>query len=239
MIDDFVKDNPFGFSKEELAIVSNWKHHIRGRFYIIRYLKNYAIFLDYKKPAKVYGVKALVSAFEDTIGDHLPIMVDAVLLPFKEWMTYDGFLFSHNIHFGGGIRTDLNEEFKLAKAQFGIIESLSDINQTVKQEGDKEKLKRYLKTETSRQHFSKEIFELIKKSPELEVIYHQERGRNYARSCKKDLRDIGISSGWFGILQGVLVASGSTKEELNQTIKKIVPPKKQGLVFQFQIKEGR
>ncbi|EKE20754.1 MAG: hypothetical protein ACD_7C00492G0006 [uncultured bacterium] len=238
LIDDFAKENPFGFSQEELEIVSSWKQYVRGKFFIIKYLKNYAVFLNDKKPPKAYGVKALVSSFEDTIGDYFPIMVDAILLPFKKCLTYDGFLLSKNISFGRGIRLDLNEEFKIAEAQFGIIESLSGIEQP-KQDTDEEKLRRYLKTDASRQHFSKEIFELIRKNHKLEIIYHQEGGKKYVRSYKKDLRDIGILNGWFGILQGILIVSGSTEEDVAKTIKKIVPLKRQDLVFIFQIKNGK
>jgi len=240
LIDDFVAENPFGFSQEELAIISNWKkHYIRKWFFIIKYSKKYAIFLDSKEPTKAYGVKALISPFEDVIGDDLPLMVDAVLLPFKEWIIYDGFLFSKKISFGGGIKADLNEELKIAKAEFGIIESLPYDRNREKTEDATEKLKRYLKTETSREHFSEEIYDLTQKNRELKIIYHQEMGKIDARSYKKDLRDIEILNGWFGILQGILVAGGGTKKELDNAIKIIVPPKKQDLVFRFQMREKK
>lgn len=240
LIDDFVAENPFGFSQEELAIISNWKkHYIRKWFFIIKYSKKYAIFLDSKEPTKAYGVKALISPFEDVIGDDLPLMVDAVLLPFKEWIIYDGFLFSKKISFGGGIKADLNEELKIAKAEFGIIESLPYDRNREKTEDAAEKLKRCLKTETSREHFSEEIYDLIQKNRELKIIYHQEMGKIDARSYKKDLRDIEILNGWFGILQGILVAGGGTKKELDNAIKIIVPPKKQDLVFRFQMREKK
>lgn len=238
LIDDFVKENPFEFSHEELDIISSWKHHTKGRFFILKYLKNYAVFLDTKEPAKAYGVKALVDSFEDIMEeDSLPAMVDAVLLPFKQGIIYDGFLAcNNNIYFGAGIRSDLNEEFKIAKVRFGIIESLPYDGNRAKTEDNAEKLKRYLKTETSRQYFSKEIYDLTGKNRELEIIYHQEMGKIYSRSYKKDLRGVGIGSGWFGILQGVLIAGNNTKEGLDDVIEKIVPPNKQNLVFRFQLK---
>ena len=46
LIDSFVKDNPENLASEELEIVSTWKNFVRGRFYIVRRLKNYTIFLD-------------------------------------------------------------------------------------------------------------------------------------------------------------------------------------------------
>src|SRR5262245_29792726 len=43
LIDSFVRANPYGFSEEELAIVRSWKHQVAGTFFILRYLKKYAV----------------------------------------------------------------------------------------------------------------------------------------------------------------------------------------------------
>ena len=51
-------------------------------------------------------------------------MVDAVLLPFKDRIIYDGLMNGYNISFGAGIRRSLNESFKEAKARQGIVTSL-------------------------------------------------------------------------------------------------------------------
>src|SRR5439155_18617489 len=41
LLDSFLQQNPAGLPAEELAIVSSWRHHVAGRFYILRELKNY------------------------------------------------------------------------------------------------------------------------------------------------------------------------------------------------------
>lgn len=46
MIDSFVKENPSGLSPRDLEIVSGWKNFVKGRFFIVRHLKNYSVFLD-------------------------------------------------------------------------------------------------------------------------------------------------------------------------------------------------
>ncbi len=42
-LDDYIKDNPQKFSAEELAEVRSWKHFVKDKFYIERYLKKYRI----------------------------------------------------------------------------------------------------------------------------------------------------------------------------------------------------
>ena len=83
LINSFVTENPFNFSSVELEIVAEWKHLVKGTFYLIRYLKRHAIFLDDKILPKAYGVTALTDTFEEILGKKLPIRLEAVLLPFK------------------------------------------------------------------------------------------------------------------------------------------------------------
>jgi len=51
-------------------------------------------------------------------------MVEAILLPFKGRVIYDGLLSGYNIHFGGGIRSNLNDTYMLAKQRNRIITTL-------------------------------------------------------------------------------------------------------------------
>ncbi len=124
LIDEFVKDNPASFSADELEIVSSWRHALIGSFYIFRYLKRYAVFLEPKSPPKAYGVLALMDPFDEVVGPHLPIYTETILLPFKDQIIYDGALQPYRITFGPGIRRGLNDDYREAKATFGIITSL-------------------------------------------------------------------------------------------------------------------
>lgn len=125
LIDEFVRDNPANLNAEDLEIVQSWKHAQPGSFYIFRYLKNHTVFLGSGDPQqKAYGVLGLVDSFEELIGPNLPKLITAVLLPFRGRIIYDGLLTGYNITFGGGIKRRLNEEYRQAKAVFGIITSL-------------------------------------------------------------------------------------------------------------------
>ena len=122
-IDAFVAENTFHFSESELDTLHAWRHQLRGKFYIFRDLAKYTVFLSATKPVSAYGVLALSQPFEELTGP-LPIMVDAVLLPYKGRIVYDGLLSRYSISFGPGLRRSLNECFKEAKARQGIVTSL-------------------------------------------------------------------------------------------------------------------
>jgi hypothetical protein len=90
-------------------------------------LKKHAIFIS--KDDKVYGVLALHDGLDDMFYPaQLPILVQAVLLPFKGQIIYDGLLQSYNVHFGRGITSELKEVYMAAKQHGRIIESLEPDN---------------------------------------------------------------------------------------------------------------
>jgi len=122
IIDDFVREDPFGFLPEELAIISGWKNFVAGDFFIDRILKKYAVFIGNNK---VYGVLALFEPFQVVLGGMpLPTYVKTVLLPFKGKIIYDGLLEGYNIFFGHGISGSMANTYRAAKQQGKIIESL-------------------------------------------------------------------------------------------------------------------
>ena len=122
IIDDFVRENRFGLSPVELAIVSGWKNFVAGDFFIDRILKKYALFIGNNK---VYAVLALIEPLQDVLGGMpLPAYVKTVLLPFKGKIIYDGLIESYNIFFGPGISASMSNTYRAAKQQRKIIERL-------------------------------------------------------------------------------------------------------------------
>lgn len=121
-IEAYLQANPDKRSDEELMLIGKWKGFVAGKFYIFRYLKDHAVFM---KDSHVYGVKGLHDPFEVIFwGRPLPILVEAVLLPYKGQIIYDGMCRSYNIYFGGGIRGNLKEEYMAAKQNGRIQTSL-------------------------------------------------------------------------------------------------------------------
>ncbi len=122
LIDQFVEENPQGFSDEKLSIVSGWKNFVKGEFQIERYLKRCAILIS---GDDVYGVLGINHGFEEMIPkSRLPFFMLTVLLPFKGKIIFDGFSQAYNVFFGGGVKSGLKETYMTAKQNDRIIESL-------------------------------------------------------------------------------------------------------------------
>lgn len=129
LIESFVAENPAHLSEDEIDIVRSWRHLVYDKFFVLRDLAKYTVFLTRTDPAIAYGVLALSRPFEDMIGPNLPVMTQTVLLPFRGKIIYDGLMNRFNVSFGPGIRRSLNESFKEAKARQGIVTSLPMSNE--------------------------------------------------------------------------------------------------------------
>jgi hypothetical protein len=232
IINEFITKNPYNLTSSELKIVEEWNRFVKGEFIILRHLKNYTLFLELEEPPKAYGVLALCSPF-DELTHPPPVMVWTVLLPFKGKIIYDGLLFARNVLFGSGYRESFNDTYQEAKFRFGIIESLPF--QEERKKSDEDILRFYLKNERNREIYWEEIEKLIK-DPRLLVVYHQEMGKVASREAKKLLRKVGLSRGWFAILEGMPVASGVTKDAVTNVVRDIVPEERWEFVYYFQLK---
>ena len=125
LIADFVAANPSRLSAEELAIVASWKRFVSGEFYIVRFLKRYAVFLTAESPPQAYGVLGLTEEIEEVFFTlRPPIYIRTVLLPFKGRIVYDGLAQTYNVLFGSGIRGGLNEDYQAIRERGEIVESL-------------------------------------------------------------------------------------------------------------------
>lgn len=122
IIDEFVPENPYGFSPDELEIVSSWKNFVAGDFFIQSVTRKYAIFIGNNK---VYGVLALVEPFQAVLGGMpFPAYVKSVILPFKGKIIYDGLIEGYNIFIGPGMSASFRNTYRAARQQGKIIESL-------------------------------------------------------------------------------------------------------------------
>jgi len=122
IIESYAQENPDALPAEELEIIRKWKGLIKGSFFILRHLKKGSIFI---KDNQVYAVHGIQDPLDEIIPSYaLPQMVEAILLPFKGQIIYDGILSGYNIYFGGGIRADINHTYKVAKQKDRIITAL-------------------------------------------------------------------------------------------------------------------
>jgi hypothetical protein len=233
---DFIREVLAKSNPEEISTVEAWeRNYIREQFYLLRFLKNYSVFLTVKEPHKAYGVLGLTTPFEDMVSGGLPVVVEAVLLPFAGKVVSDGFLAGGNISFGSGMRQSINTLYEEAKARYGIITSLdTPIQET--ESADAAKLKAYLKTERNREEYWYEIQELKEKSPELKLIYAQEMGKAYAKIHSKRFKEIGLKNVWIALFEEMPIATGKTKTDVEKIVNQILPSSQQQFVYLFQLK---
>lgn len=120
----FIAQNPAGLPAGDLAVVDNWRHRRQGKFFVFRHLKQHSVFIDDKNPPGVFAVLGLYSSLEEVVGPYLPLLVDAVLLPFEDRITYDGVVAPYAITFGGGFRGDLKHIYQDAKERGDVLTTL-------------------------------------------------------------------------------------------------------------------
>jgi hypothetical protein len=235
LIDSFVKENPMNLSPDELEIVSSWKDFVKARFYVVRHLKDYTVFLDPQATPKAYGVIGIAFPLEEILGSYLPRMVEATLLPFRDKIVYDGTIMPFNLFFGSGIRRSINDSYMQAKASFGIITSLLPSSKMVSA-SDSDILRGYLKTEYSRDVHRQEIHDLLIMNPDLKAVYYGEMGKVHARAYRKKLKALGAKRGWFCMIGDIVIAAGRTREEAERIAESLLPADKMRLVYIFHLK---
>ena len=127
-INEYILAYGIEFTEEEKNILYSWRDHfVIGDFFVMRNLKKYTVFMSSKsgKEAKLYGVIGLNHPIADIFhNSNLPVMVNALILPFKDVIIYDGMMTSNRISFGSNIRGSFNDEYRESKEKFGIIENL-------------------------------------------------------------------------------------------------------------------
>src|SRR3989344_1605387 len=125
IIDGYIEENPDKLVDDEMQIISSWKKSLEGEFIIVKYEKEFALFL-HSKEQKVYGVKGIVDSFSEKFDGYFPVMLKIRLLPFRDDLIYDGIFFPYQITFGSGIRSSIKVETATAIQKYGIITSLEN-----------------------------------------------------------------------------------------------------------------
>ena len=221
IIDDYVEENPDGLTGDDLALVSGYRHARYGKFVMLKHLKRHTVLLGPEDPPVAYGLVGLREELSDILPD-LPALVETVLLPLGERITFDGVILGAGVTFGPGVRRSFGDSYREAKARFGVVTSLPF---TVKErpDADVERLKAMTRSWKNVGENREAIREIISKDHALLVLYHQRLGVLAARDHRKGLKDEGITEGWFATLDGTLVGGATTREDVERTVEALVP----------------
>lgn len=104
--------------EEHAQIVAGWKRCKSGRYILERHLKKGSVFISAEDGA-VYMVKGLCSTWEEMLGES-PVLLDAVLIPFRDSIISDGLVVPYRISLGKGARADFREVYMTAKRNHTI-----------------------------------------------------------------------------------------------------------------------
>jgi hypothetical protein len=123
MFEQFLQANGSGLSDEERALVSMWaRHHVRGMLVILMHRKEHTVFLDTQLPARAYGALGLTSELSKMFpSQHLPVLVETVLLPYEGVVVCDGLVALHSIMIGPNMTRDMKDQYRDLKKEGQVI----------------------------------------------------------------------------------------------------------------------
>ena len=124
LIDDYLNGEGKTLPEDHQNIIRGWKRAVSGRFVMERHMKNGSILISLGDE-RVYLVHGIKSSLEEMFfGWHLPVVMDATLIPFRNVIICDGLIIPLSIHLGSGITKNLRENYMTAKRQREILTSL-------------------------------------------------------------------------------------------------------------------
>ncbi|MDR1796768.1 MAG: SEC-C domain-containing protein [Clostridiales Family XIII bacterium] len=108
IIDDFIAENPWGFSLDELEIVGSWKHRVYSHFFVVAHRDRGSVLLLDDRAFLVSGISNDI----DEILPDLPSGVETALLPFEGRIVYDTIFRSLPVVLGPSIRKMVKEQYE-------------------------------------------------------------------------------------------------------------------------------
>ncbi|MBI3443061.1 hypothetical protein HY008_00115 [Candidatus Woesebacteria bacterium] len=217
----------------KVGIIRSWQHyHYQHKFYVVKYVKDGAVFLSIGKDEKPYLVKGLVSVFDEMWPKQaLPQIVDTVLLPFEGAITTCGLYYGSGIYFGSNMSRDIREACQQAELTYGLITTLPFTKTVNKEDKDIGQIKFYLQSEKNLELYTEELEILIHKNKEKYLpVYFYHRGLLQAKTYKREYRKLGIKTLHFTLYGAVVIAAHTNKQQVEDTVRKLVPAKELGRI---------
>ncbi len=201
-------------SEKQQRRVRNFGTIRKGRFYLVKQYKKYAVLMD---DYKLYGVVSSGDFPESPLHGDLPVLVDALLLPFGNKIVVADITPAERREMAPS-RSDIEYEFKQIKDVRGITETLDPLTEDKQvspaaQRAEKE-MRQYLKTAATRDQHAADIEKILSKFPELHDVYMQMHSKLNARAIKKDLKANGIRERHFAVYNNSVVAVAPSRGEL-------------------------
>ncbi|MBI4946201.1 MAG: hypothetical protein HY840_07345 [Bacteroidetes bacterium] len=122
LLEEYLKSRVDSLTLDQIKILEGFKKKIKSNFVIFKCLARHAVFID-TADNKIYAVKALGDRFDEFFS-RFPALCHTAIIPFKDKIIYDGFIQSKGIYYGPNMTSEMNEEYKQAKADKTIITTI-------------------------------------------------------------------------------------------------------------------
>ncbi|MGN0589820.1 MAG: hypothetical protein ACI4KO_09805 [Ruminiclostridium sp.] len=120
IIEEYLRSRKNRISEDDAAILSSWKRRIADDFILERHLKSGSVFIS-SSTGEVYLVSGIISSWEGIFYyRNPPIMINAVLVPFKNVIISDGLVLPYNMYFGTNAKAGFKEQYMHSKKN-GLI----------------------------------------------------------------------------------------------------------------------
>jgi uncharacterized protein YchJ len=128
LIAEFIENGGAKLSDDDRTILLDWQaNHIKNRFMLLKHIRDYSVFMlfDDGKTSTLYGVIGLLNSLNRLFPrERLPIMVEAVLLPFKGRIVYDTLIASYQISFKSGAASGFERFYDEEFSENGITTAI-------------------------------------------------------------------------------------------------------------------
>ena len=123
VISEYVEKSADTLTKREINILKSWEaYEISGIFAIMKHMKAYSVFMTHGENPKLYGVSGITDSIGEKIpASMLPILTEAVLLPFEGKIIYDSLLIPYDMRLGSDISMEMERTYHELKKKDGII----------------------------------------------------------------------------------------------------------------------
>lgn len=120
----FVAENPARLEADLLRLVASWTNRLRGKYLVVKHYRDHTMLLDLGGHGGGFAVLGLFSSWAEIFPYRLPVLVDAVLLPFGDRIIHDGLVGLMPVTFGPGARRNILQDARRLRAERRVTRSL-------------------------------------------------------------------------------------------------------------------
>ena len=126
IISEYVEKSADTLTEREINILKSWEaYEISGIFAIIKHMRAYSVFMAHGENPKLYGVVGITDSIGEKVpASMLPLLTEAVLLPFEGKIIYDSLLVPYDIMLGSDLSMEMERSYHELKKKNGIIAHL-------------------------------------------------------------------------------------------------------------------